>query len=83
MHVLVKKFIVKEFSIKQPKSHHKCQMFIIKKNSDFRKNPKMLMLRSRHNMSVLTFEKIYFIELLETRKRQRLNSCCYFWKTQP
>lgn len=31
MHVLVKKFIVKEFSIKQPKSHHKCQTFIIKK----------------------------------------------------
>lgn len=80
MHALEEKFIVKEFSIQQPpKSHHKCQTFLIKKKI----HQKMLMLRSRHKMSVLTFEKIYFIELLETRKRQRLNSLCYFWKTQP
>lgn len=39
MHVLVKKFIVKEFSIKQPKSHHKCQTFIIKKKFRLQKEP--------------------------------------------
>lgn len=33
MHALEEKFIVKEFSIQQPpKSHHKCQTFLIKKN---------------------------------------------------
>lgn len=40
MHVLVKKFIVKEFRIKQPKSHHKCQTFIIKKIQTSERTPK-------------------------------------------
>lgn len=39
-----------------------------KKNLDFRKNLKMLMLCFRYNMFVLIFEKIYFIEFLEIRK---------------
>lgn len=34
MHAFVEEFIVKEFSIQQPpKSHHKCQTFLIKKIS--------------------------------------------------
>lgn len=41
------------------------------------------MSHTRRKTSNLTFAKIYFIELLETRKRQGLNSLSYFWKTEP